>query len=118
MHSLDPHGDDRAAELDTPLDERGEVPLRPARTAGREATAVDEDDHGQGFRARAPGVEGRRRDVEGEALGGAEAVIRVREAVLQEQVLIVDVLGVSDRQGANRPFVSVHVIRHHKSRRN
>lgn len=61
---------------------------------------MQEDDHRQRLRLRAPGVERRCRNVEGETLGVAEAVVGVREAVLQKQMLIVDVLGVSNRQRA------------------
>lgn len=100
MHSLDPYGNYRAVELDASLDEPGKIPLWPARAARGKAAAVQEDDDGQGFRPRTPGVERRRRHIESETLGVAEAVLGVRQAVLQQQVLIVDVLGVSDRQGA------------------
>lgn len=100
MHLLDPDGNDRAVELDTSLDQTSKVPLRPARTPRGETTAVQEGDDGQWLGFRPPGVERRRRHVEGQTLGLAEAVLGVRQAVLQQQVLIVDVLGVSDRQGA------------------
>lgn len=46
MHSLDPHGNYRAVELDASLDQPGEVPLGPARAARGKAAAVQEDDNG------------------------------------------------------------------------
>lgn len=101
MHLLDTHGDYWAVELDASLDQPGKVPLRPARAARGKTAAVQEDDDGQGLRPRAPGIERRRRHVEGQALSVAEGVVWVRKAVLQQKVLIVDVLGVSDRQGAS-----------------
>lgn len=60
MHSLDSNGNDRTVESDTPLDETGEVPLRPACTPRDKAAAVQEDDHGQWLGSGAPGVERRR----------------------------------------------------------
>lgn len=60
MHSLDPDGNDRAVESDTPLDQTSEVPLRPACTPRDKATAVQEDDHRQWLGSHAPGVERRR----------------------------------------------------------
>jgi hypothetical protein len=61
---------------------------------------VKEDDHGQRLRLRAPSFERRCRNIESETLGVAEAVLGVRKAMLQEQMLVVDILGVSNRQRA------------------
>lgn len=97
MHSLDSDGNYRAVKFDTSLDQRCKIPLGPTCAPCRKAAAMQEDNDRQRLRPRSPSIERRGRYVERQTLGVAEAVLRVRQTVLQQEVLIVDVLGVSNR---------------------
>lgn len=90
-NSLDAHGNDGLAKLLALRHYRRQLVLRPVGAASNEAAAVDEGDDGQG----PGGLAGRGHgDVEGQAFGGAELVVWVREGVLEEQMLVVAVFRV------------------------